>query len=111
MKDKYWIAFSSIEQLDSNFILKLYDYFGDIERAFNSSLSDLSQIEGLSVKKSENFLKLRDKVDVDKAFAIIETKGINYLTFEDEKYPLMLRNIENPPIVLYYKGKLLRLLA
>lgn len=106
MKDKYWIAFSSIEQLDSNFILKLYDYFGDIERAFNSSLSDLSQIEGLSVKKSENFLKLRDKVDVDKAFAIIETKGINYLTFEDEKYPIMLRNIENPPAILYYKGKL-----
>ena len=31
MKSKYWIAFSSIEQIDSNFIQKLFEHFGDIE--------------------------------------------------------------------------------
>ena len=40
MKKKYWIAFSSIEQIDSSFILKLYEYFGDIEQAFQASLND-----------------------------------------------------------------------
>ena len=34
MKDKFWIAFSSIEQIDSPFIQRLYGYFGDIEKAF-----------------------------------------------------------------------------
>lgn len=106
MKEKYWIAFSSIEQIDSRFIKRLYDYFGDVEKAFNCSVNELENIEGLKVQKAQEFVKLRDKVDVDKTFANIETKGINFLTLEDENYPAMLKNIENPPAVLYYKGKL-----
>ena len=106
MKYKYWIAFSSIEQIDSRFIKRLYDYFGDIEKAFNSTAKELENIDGLSVKQAQNFIKLRDKVDIDKVFANVESKGINFLTLEDENYPKMLKNIENPPAVLYYKGKL-----
>ena len=45
MKNKYWLAFSSIEQIDSKFIKRLYDYFGDIEVAFKSSKKDLSEID------------------------------------------------------------------
>ena len=103
-KNKYWIAFSSIEEIDSSFIQRLYNYFGDIEKAFNAD--DLSSIEGLSVKKAENFLRLRDKVNIDKAVEEVEKRGINYFVFEDEKYPYMLKNIDNPPSVLYYKGDL-----
>src|SRR5574344_1188159 len=106
MKSKYWIAFSSIEQIDSRFIRNLYNYFGDIEVAFNTSLDDLKNIDGLSVKKAENFIKYRDKVDIDRVFSDVETRGINFLTLENENYPHMLKNIDNPPAVLYYKGKL-----
>lgn len=106
MKRKYWIAFSSIEQIDSKFIQQLYNHFGDIEKAFNASISDLKEIEGLSIKKSENFIKYRDKVDIDRRFTEVETRGINFLTLDDENYPKMLKNIDNPPAVLYYKGKL-----
>ncbi len=106
MKRKYWIAFSSIEQIDSSFIKKLYDHFGDIEIAFNASLDDLKKVDGLSVKKCENFLRSRDKVDIDRTFTEVETRGINFLTLEDSNYPQMLRQISNPPAVLYYKGKL-----
>ncbi len=104
-KSKYWIAFSSIEEIDSSFIQRLYNYFGDIEEAFNAN-NKLSDIDGLSVKKAEKFLRLRDKIDVDKTFDEVANRGIKYLTFDDEKYPQMLRNIENPPSVLYYKGDL-----
>src|SRR5574344_2589168 len=106
MKSKYWIAFSSIEQIESRFIRNLYNYFGDIEVAFNTSLDDLKNIDGLSVKKAENFIKYRDKVDIDRVFSDVETRGINFLTLENENYPHMLKNIDNPPAVLYYKGKL-----
>jgi DNA processing protein len=106
MKKKFWVGFSSIEQIDSSFIQRLYNHFGDIETAFNCSLNDLKQIDGLSIKKAENFLKLRDKVDIDRTFTEVETRGINFLTLEDVSYPKMLKNIDNPPAVLYYKGKL-----
>jgi len=103
---KYWIAFSSIEQIDSKFVLQLYSHFEDIEKAFNANLDELKQIEGLSVKKCENFLRLRDKVNIDKVFTEVETRGINILPYTDDSYPKMLKNIDNPPAVLYYKGKL-----
>ena len=106
MTSKYWIAFSSIEQIDSLFTLKLFEYFKDIEKAFNASSGDLKNIEGLSVKKAENFLKLRDKVNPDKVLSDVVNRGIKYLTFEDDRYPVMLKNIDNPPSVLYYKGDL-----
>lgn len=106
MKDKYWIAFSSIEQIDSCFILKLFNYFNDIERAFNATSDELKNIEGLSIKKTENFLRLRDKTDPDKIISKVTDKNIKYLTFDSENYPEMLKNIDNPPAVLYYKGDL-----
>ena len=104
MKDKYWIAFSAIEQIDSTFVQRLYNYFGDVEEAYGAGLSDLSQIDGLNVKKAENFLRERDKINPDKALEEVQNRGIDFLTFEDEKYPEMLKQISNPPAVLYYKG-------
>lgn len=104
MKNKYWVALSSIEEIDSSFIQRLYNYFGDIETAFNAN--DLSAIDGLSVRKAENFFRIRDKVNPDKAVEKVVERGIKYLTFEDENYPKMLHNIDNPPSVIYYKGDL-----
>lgn len=106
MKSKFWLAFSSIEQIDSRFIQRLYNYFGDIEDAFNSTIGELSQIDGLSVEKAETFVKLKKDVNPDRIFEEIEKRGISYLTLEDEKYPRMLKNIDNPPAVLYYRGSL-----
>ena len=51
MKEKFWTAFSSIEEIDSIFVRKLYNYFGDIKSAFCAN--DLSGIDGLSVKSAE----------------------------------------------------------
>ncbi|MBR6098991.1 DNA-processing protein DprA [bacterium] len=104
--DKFWIAFSAIEQVDSPFVQRLYNYFGDIEKAFNATQSELSKIEGLSVKKAENFLKQRDKIDPDKVLAEVINRGIKFYTFENPSYPLMLKEISNPPVVLYYKGNI-----
>ena len=106
MKNKFWIAFSAIEQIDSPFIHRLYNYFGDIEEAFNAGLNELSQVDGLSVKRAETFLRERDKIDPDKALFGVENRGVDYLTLEDDNYPKMLKQISDPPAVLYYKGDL-----
>ena len=106
MKNKFWIAFSAIEEIDSKFIQRLYNYFGDIEEAFNAGMNELSQIDGLSVKRAETFLRERDKIDPDKAIFGVENRGVNYLTLEDDNYPKMLKQISDPPAVLYYRGDL-----
>ncbi len=106
MKDKYWIAFSAIEQIDSSFVQRLFNYFGDIEIAFKASLNELSNIDGLSVKKAQTFVNERAKINPDRVLEEVIRKEIKFLTFEDQNYPFMLKNISNPPVVLYYKGDL-----
>ena len=106
MNTKYWTAFSSIEQLDSTFIQRLYNYFGDIETAFNATLSDLEQIDGLSKIKAENFIKKKVGINPEQTLEFIQKRGIEILTYDDEKYPYILRQISNPPMTLYYKGDL-----
>ncbi|MEI8128711.1 MAG: DNA-processing protein DprA [bacterium] len=103
---KYWIAFSSIEEIDSSFVQRLYNYFGDIETAYKASLSDLSQIEGLNIKKAQTFVEKRSKVNLDKVLEEVINRKISFITFEDTNYPYMLKNISNPPMVLYIKGDL-----
>lgn len=106
MKDKYWIAFSAIEQLDSTFIQRLYNYFGDMETAFKAELNDLKQIDELSVRKAENFIEKKKSIDVDKAYDDVLKRRIKFITFDSPDYPYMLSQISNPPMTLYYKGDL-----
>ena len=106
MKEKYWVALSSIEQLDSTFIQRLYNYFGDIEAAYNASKSDLTQIDGLNIKKAEVFLEKRRTINPDERLEFVLKRNIKILTFDDKDYPYMLRQISNPPVCLYYKGDL-----
>ena len=107
--DRYWIAFSSIESIDSAFIMRLYNYFGDIEAAYNANEREFENIDGLSVKKAQNFVEARKNLDIEKVFNEVEKRSIGFLTFEDENYPQMLKEIYNPPAVLYYKGDLSRI--
>lgn len=106
MDTKFWVAFSAIEQLDSTFIQRLYNYFGDIEIAFNSSLNDLKQIDGLSIKKSENFIEKRKLIDVEKVYESVLKRNIEIITFNSKKYPYMLSQIADPPMTLFCKGNL-----
>ena len=108
MKQKYWIGLSSVEQIDSVLVRTLYEYFGDIERVFNCSKKDFGANANIDInpKKLETFLSLRDKIDLDKTFDEVERRGINVLTYDDARYPKMLKEIHNPPIILYYKGDL-----
>ena len=79
--DKYWVGFSSIEEVSSKFVLQLYNHFKNIEKAFNCAQKDLSEIEGLSIKKAEKFLKQRDSIDIDETFSKVINFSANLFKF------------------------------
>ncbi|MBQ3311046.1 DNA-processing protein DprA [bacterium] len=103
---KYWVALSSLEKLNSEFILKLYSHFKDIEKAFYATKHELEQIEGLSIKKAEHFLNLRDKVNLEETLDYVLRNDIEVLPYDSENYPKLLKEISNPPAALYVKGDL-----
>lgn len=105
-KDKFWLAFASIEELGSCFVERLYRHFGCIENAWTISSAELVKVEGITKKQISYFLEKRKNVNPDECLEYISKKGIKYLTFEDEKYPKMLKEIYNAPAVLFVKGDL-----
>ena len=102
---KYYSAFASNEGFGSVFVKKLYDYFGgDIESAWNADISDLYRIEGLKTQKINSFINLRNKINPDFEFAKLNKSDISLLTYEDEDYPTLLKEIPDAPMWLYYIG-------
>jgi len=103
---KYWVGFNLVKGIGAARLRVLLQYFGDIESAWNASPGAL-QAAGLGNKVIETFLKIRAEVDLESVLKRIESKGITILTWEDESYPRRLREIEQPPPVLYLRGSLL----
>lgn len=100
---KYWVGFNLIKGIGAVRVQALMRYFDDLESAWNASALDLAGA-GLSVKLIERILQARQNVDLDKVWDRIEAQGISILTWNDETYPQRLKEIEQPPPVLYLRG-------
>ena len=103
---KYWVGFNLVKGIGAARLKALLQYFGDIEAAWNASPQALHAV-GLGNKVIETFLQVRADVDLDSVLQRIQSKGITILTWEDEAYPRRLKEIDQPPPVLYLRGSLL----
>lgn len=56
----------------------------------------------------EGFLKFRKSFNPRSYFLRLREKKITFKILEDKDYPESLKKIDNPPFVLYIKGKLKR---
>ncbi len=90
--------------LEPKKINSIVSAFSDLDQIFNSGLSDLSKIPSLSLSDAEKILAFRDSKNLDRELELIKTERINCLDIFDENYPKLLRQIANPPLVLYVKG-------
>ena len=83
----------------------LLQHFSDPEEIYYSDASALSRLEDL---KEEHREALGDKDLVQSEWILRQCsrEGIHILTCRDAGYPARLKNIPDPPCVLYYKGRL-----
>ncbi|MDD3012349.1 MAG: DNA-processing protein DprA [Candidatus Gastranaerophilales bacterium] len=103
---KYWIAFSSLDFIGSVFLTKVWNHFGCIKEAWFATNADFLEIEGLQYKAIQKFLEARKNVNPDQVLEEIIKRDVKVLTLEDKNYPYLLRQIYDPPAVLYIKGDL-----
>ncbi|GAB4421247.1 MAG: DNA-processing protein DprA [Anaerolineales bacterium] len=107
MDDKrYWIGFTLVKGIGAVRFRKLLDVFGSAKKAWEASPAELAQA-GLSVKLTERVAAVRQNVDLDLVWQNIRNQGIQILTWGDETYPQRLKEIAQPPPVLYLRGQLL----
>ena len=107
MDDKrYWIGFNLIKGIGAVRMQALIQHFGDLELAWKASPDDLAEA-GLGKKVIERIIQASEEVDLGKLWEKIESQGINILTWQDESYPGRLKEIDQPPPVLYIRGEYL----
>ena len=83
----------------------LLAHFSDPEDIFFADSESFDHIEGLSEEAKEG-LKDKDIRSCEKILRRCDEQKIHLLTWQDAAYPSRLKNISDPPVLLYYKGRL-----
>ena len=105
-ENQYWVAFNLVRGIGAVRLQALIDHFGDAGSAWRGEADEL-RAAGLSSKVVERLLQLRSTLDVPQLWERIAAQGIRVTTWQDESYPRRLKEIEQPPPVLYVRGNLL----
>ncbi len=102
---KYWIWLSSLKIIPSKKNM-LLEYFKDPCILWDADEADLRKtgfINEIVIKQLKNIALKRES---EKLADEVYGKGINVVTIKEREYPDNLRNIYDPPVVLYVKGSL-----
>lgn len=99
----YRIAFSMIPFLGSRQLDRLHKYFGDFNRAWSSNEFELVRA-GLLPKTIRAILEHRSTIEPNRELERVYKAGIQVVTLQDDKYPRLLKEIADPPHLLYYQG-------
>ncbi len=107
MDDKrFWVGLTLVRGIGAVRLQALIDHFGDAASAWQGAPDEL-HAAGLGSKVIERLIEARKSVDLDQLWDRIVAAGIKILTWDDELYPPRLKEIEQPPPVLYVRGDLL----
>ncbi len=102
---KYWVAFSRIPKIGATRLARLYSFFSSMQEAWQASFSDL-MTSGLEEKIVNEFFSEKDSINPGAEWEKLEKENIKVVTIGDKYYPKLLKEIWNPPSLLYYKGTL-----
>ncbi len=83
----------------------IIEHFGTVQDFYESTFPERCRCPGITYKMIEDI----DKVsldDADKTIAICEKNNWDIITYDDPRYPQKLKNIYDPPSVLYVDGRM-----
>ena len=103
-----WLRLIRADSVGPTTFAKLIKHFGSADRALGASVSELAKINGVGFKTAERIAASRGKFDVGAELELAEKLGIWIINVDDKRYPPALKQIYDPPPVLYIKGSLTR---
>ncbi len=99
-----FLALNRINQMGPRRILKLLQRWPQLDDMFRLSLQELIQA-GLPEKMAQAISSL-DLNCIEEDLSWEKERGHHLLTWSDSGYPALLKEIDDPPVVLYAKGDL-----
>jgi DNA processing protein len=102
---EYWVAFSLLFSEDLASAQKVFQRFPSVKDIFRARKKDFSGL-GIRKEKIESIRSQKIMEQASRELDRINKKSYTVLTIEDKKYPPYLREIFDPPYVLYCVGNL-----
>ena len=100
------IALNMVPNLGPVRLRKLLEVFETPERILLARASELKTVDGIGKEVAEGIANWESRIDLAAELKRIEEFGARVVTQESPDYPRELREIHNPPIVLYVWGTL-----
>lgn len=97
-----WLGCTDL--IDEKKKYKIYQHFGNSKELFNIRKRKDEWLQFVNDKAYSNLLSTFNEVLIKNEIMNLERTNIDFITIEDEKYPKLLKEINVPPIVLFYKG-------
>jgi DNA processing protein len=101
-----YLALNMIDGVGPVRVRALLDHFQSPENILAAPVSDLKQVAGVGAEVARNIAHWRESIDLDAELGRIERAGVQVVTRDDPLYPRNLRQIYDPPLVLYVRGTL-----
>ncbi|MCK8816543.1 DNA-processing protein DprA [Natroniella sulfidigena] len=105
----YWIWLSKVDGLGPRRIKKLLDYFGDAQGIWQADKEIFDNISGIGKVVSQKIIDSKKNFDFKFELERLNKFGIKVVTLQDTCYPRLLKEIYDPPPILYYKGSIERI--
>ena len=101
----HWIWFATRTGMGDKMKAVLLSHFEDPEAIYFAPELEFERFEELSPSAVESIMD-KDLTPCEEILEQCREKGIHLLTYQDAAYPARLKNIPDPPMVLYYRGTL-----
>ena len=101
----HWIWLATRPDISDRVKVELVRHFQDPENVYFADVDSYREVEDLSAEGLES-LKDKNLSQAQQILDMCDQENIRILTYRDAAYPSRLKNISDPPLVFYYKGRL-----
>ena len=106
MKNIYWAALHLVPRIGNRTLRHLSDYFGDGETVWTADEKILAQSKCLTEKMLSELIEFRRSFSLQHLEKEFMRHNVKICVETDENYPTGLKEIFDPPFILYYRGML-----
>lgn len=99
------IAITLVPEIGNISAKKLIAYCGGVEEVFKTSKKDLGRIPGITSRMIHSILNQDVFTKAEDEIKYIEKNRIKTYFYLDKDYPNRLKNCDDSPIMLYFKGE------
>lgn len=101
---KYFVALSQEPKIGARTFLKILKVFPNLEKLWRSSGDNLRK--KLPADLVDLIINLKKEINPEEEMRKVDKLGISVIIIKDKNYPRLLKEIPDPPALLYVKGEI-----